>query len=295
MGGYPITPFVVGPVGQAGYQTIQAAVNAANSAGGGMVYIQTGTYNENLTLFDKIALLGDGEQNTFIVGTHIPPTSGTLNINKVTLQGTSAIIQSAAAGTTTIIVEDSTINVTNGHAFDLLNWTGAVGVFDIGNGGTNDGFINNTGGASFFAFSTGMGNGSGQSMILSGSVFITTADIECPIDFQTGATGTMATSIILSPITLSNNSAISFFECSITSGSVAAITMSSSGNSNFNIYGGAISEEVPVILSRDGTTFIQKNRDYPLAKDGTSNVHRVTRTGTDTDCEVFAQYCVRRV
>ena len=50
-GGFPITSFVVGPVGKAGYQTIQAGLNAANAAGGGAVYVMPNTYTENLTLF----------------------------------------------------------------------------------------------------------------------------------------------------------------------------------------------------------------------------------------------------
>jgi hypothetical protein len=56
--GYPITPYVVGPSGQAGYQTIQSAVNAASAAGGGIVYIQPGTYTENLNVPDKVHLIG---------------------------------------------------------------------------------------------------------------------------------------------------------------------------------------------------------------------------------------------
>jgi hypothetical protein len=233
-GGYPITPYVVGSSGEAGYTTIQSAVNAANSAGGGMVWIQSGTYTEDLTLYDGIALFGDGEQNTTIVGTHTPPTSGTLNINRVTFQDATAIFSSAAAGTTSIIVEDSTVNVTNGFTFDLDNWTGLIAVFNIGNGGTNDGFLNNSGGASFAAFSTGVGNGTGQTMVISGDCFVTTSDIECPIDFQTGSTGTFATSIFLAPITLSNDSALDFYNSSFVGGASAAITMSSSGNCSFN-------------------------------------------------------------
>lgn len=49
---------MVGPVGQAGYQTIQAAINAANAAGGGIVYIQPGTYTENINVPDKVHLIG---------------------------------------------------------------------------------------------------------------------------------------------------------------------------------------------------------------------------------------------
>src|SRR5688572_14115589 len=58
-GGFPITPYVVGPSGEAGYQTVQSAITAANAAGGGLVFIQNGTYTENLTLFSNVFLLGD--------------------------------------------------------------------------------------------------------------------------------------------------------------------------------------------------------------------------------------------
>src|SRR5574338_694107 len=150
---FPITPYVVGPTGQAGYQTIQSAIDAANAAGGGLVYVQKGTYTEDLTFYDGIQLMGDSEQGTTIIGTHTPPASGTLNIFRCTFQDNTAIFSSNAAGTTAIIVEDCTLSVTNGYSFDLPNWTGAgsVAVDDIGPFGTNDGFIRNTGGTGFFA------------------------------------------------------------------------------------------------------------------------------------------------
>lgn len=56
--GYPITPFVVGPATFAGYQTVQSAVNAAEAAGGGIVYIQPGTYIENVTMTQNVHLVG---------------------------------------------------------------------------------------------------------------------------------------------------------------------------------------------------------------------------------------------
>src|SRR5208282_5731505 len=46
-GGYPDTPYVVGPSGQAGYQTIQSAITALG-ANSGIIIIQPGTYTENL-------------------------------------------------------------------------------------------------------------------------------------------------------------------------------------------------------------------------------------------------------
>lgn len=57
-GGFPITPFVVGPSGEAGYQTIQSAMNAANAAGGGVLYVQPGTFTENLTWYTGVTMVG---------------------------------------------------------------------------------------------------------------------------------------------------------------------------------------------------------------------------------------------
>lgn len=69
--GYPITPFVVGPVGSAGYQTIQSAIDAANANGGGTVYVQPGFYAENLIMHNNIYLVGvtvNGGRNVNIQG-----------------------------------------------------------------------------------------------------------------------------------------------------------------------------------------------------------------------------------
>ena len=55
---FPITPYVVGPAGQADYQTIQDGIDAANAAGGGVVYVQPGSYTEDLTLYDGVDLYG---------------------------------------------------------------------------------------------------------------------------------------------------------------------------------------------------------------------------------------------
>ena len=38
-GGYPISPYVVGPVGKAGYQTIQSALNAIGPGGSGQIWL----------------------------------------------------------------------------------------------------------------------------------------------------------------------------------------------------------------------------------------------------------------
>jgi hypothetical protein len=231
--GFPITPYVVGnSTTSAGYQSIQSALDAANVAGGGMIFVQRGTYVENLTFYNNIQLFGDSEQGTFIVGTHTPPSSGTLNVFRCTLQGTNAIFSSNAAGTTSIIVEDCTLNVTNGYSFDLPNWTsaGSIAVDDIGPFGTNDGFIRNIGATGFFAFGAGIGDGTANPMILSGITEILGCSIGCPIQFQTGSVFTIDNSFTNAGITCSNNSTGAISNSRISSGAAAAITMSSSGS-----------------------------------------------------------------
>lgn len=89
LAGFPITPFVVGPMGQAGYQTIQSAVNAAQAAGGGIVYIQPGTYNENVNMgvgVDLVGLIGcDGNIGYTLPGGEVLPVqiNGNFTLNLI--------------------------------------------------------------------------------------------------------------------------------------------------------------------------------------------------------------------
>lgn len=234
---FPITPFVVGPSGQAGYQTIQSAVTAANAAGGGMVWIQPGTYTENLTLFSGIQLSSPSEQSVTIIGTHTPPASGSLNINRMTFRSATNIFSSLAAGTTTIIMEDTSVVVTNGYTFNLPNWTsaGLINANNIGPQGINDGFINNTGGCAVAIFNAGVGNGSANPMILSGVTFFGPAiTINCPVNLGTGANLLSTNSQYFGTFTFSGNSTINSYNDSFVSSNTPAIVYNSSGSSSLN-------------------------------------------------------------
>lgn len=221
-----VSEFVVAPGGV--YTTIQSALDAANAAGGGTVFIRDGTYIEDLTLYDSVHIIGMSESATIIDGTHTPPSTGVVNIFRCTFQDATAIFSSAAAGTATLLIEDCTFTVTNGFTFDLANWTGAIAVFDIGIGGTNDGTINNTAGATIFAIAASLGVGSGQTMITSGTVYMQEVDLDCPWDAQTGSDIECDYVTFTQSITLSNDSTGIFDFCRHTTGASAAITMSSS-------------------------------------------------------------------
>jgi len=216
-------------VGATSYQTIQSALDAANAAGGNAtVYVRHGTYTEDLTLYDTVFIEGQTESGTIISGSHTPPNSGIVNIRKITFEDASSIFDSAAAGSTTLLIEDCTFSVTNGYSFNLPNWTGSIAIFDIGNGGVNDGFLNNTAGCSFFAFATGFGNGSANIMNISGTFEITTADCICPINFQSTASGEILNCSFDFNITTSDDASVSIYNSSFNTGAVQSITHNSS-------------------------------------------------------------------
>jgi len=236
---YPITPYVVGPIGAAGYQTIQAGINAANLAGGGVVYIQPGTYTENLTLFDKVDLYGTPavSQNqgasTSIIGQHTPPSSGHIGFNSIYFQNTSHIFNSAAAGTTHIVFLNCESAVQNGYFLNLANWTGIFEFWDNNPSAAgapftvNDGGINNSAGATLFAFDCGIGSGTNV-MALSGVVFGTGINFSCPINFGTGSNITLDDCQFAGQVTFSGNATGNLNTCRFTGGTNPSITMSSS-------------------------------------------------------------------
>ncbi|NJL54150.1 hypothetical protein HC928_02540 [bacterium] len=225
-----VTPYVVAPGGR--YPTIQTALDAANTAGGGMVWVRPGIYPENLIFYDGIQISGPSEQDVLIIGTHTPPSSGTLNIDRLSFQSETDIFNSSEAGTTAIIMEDCAVFVTNGYTFNLINFTpqASVACFNIGNFGTNDGFFYNTGGCQFYVFAAGFGNGTSNSCNISGPFVISQATIVgCPVIFNTGTEGLGVGSQFTNGITLSGNSSCSFSGCDF-SGTGSAITMNSSMN-----------------------------------------------------------------
>ena len=251
---YPISPYVVGPIGLAGYQTIQSAINAANAAGGGTVYIQPGTYTENLTLYTNIGIHGanaaSDSDKVIIVGIHTPPSSGVIGANNINFQTATHVFSSNAAGSTTISINNSLFTVTNGFVYNLPNWTGTLKVNDCGADGTNDGFLNNRGGATVFTNNSQLGAGSGQTMVGNGNLRFDLCLFACPVTltgsyflnqlniaFFLGAVslgGSAFYSVspgcnFFAPVTIASSATATFSQCFFSSGARAAFTMSSSG------------------------------------------------------------------
>lgn len=232
-GSFSITPYVVGPAGIAGYQTIQAAATAAGAAGGGLVWIQGGSYTENLTIPANVSFTG-ADNGVTITGVHTPPTTSTaaLTFDNIVFVSATDVLNSAAAGTTIINFNNCFFVITNGFVFNLLNWTGELLVDNCGEASTNDGVVNNTGGSQIKFINAELGAGTGQTMTLTGNgnVRFDTCNINCPVSIA--GSGTLVTqngSVFRGSMTIAGSKTATIVESAFITGAAAAITWSTSG------------------------------------------------------------------
>lgn len=283
---YPISEYVVDWRGTTEYTTIQSALDAAEAAGyNAGVYVRPGTYTEDLILYDGmdvIGAVGIADTGTFkIVGTHTPPTSGAVCIRNAYLESTTDVFNSAAAGTSSIILVDCAIAVTNGYTFNLPNWTGSFGAFDIGEvASTNDGWINNTAGATVFMTDVTIGAGSTNTMNVSGTTTMFNVNAQCPINFQSTGTANIRGCWITNGITTSDTAGVDISNTTIASGSTTAITH----NSTTTMTTSDLTIDTSNATAIDGTGTIQLGSvtfldSYGVAGTVTQQLDAVEQTG----------------
>lgn len=226
-----ITPFIVSAAGYANganFTTVQAAINNANSVGGGAVYVQPGTYTENLTLYDGITIVGVDPLKSIITGVHTPPTSGIITFENITLTSATSIFSSAAAGSTNITLITCVCNVTNGYVFNLLNWTGTLFFYGCGATGTTDGGINNTGGSTVIINDSTVGVGTGAMTASGGTVTIQSSKLVCSATFGGAATVTSVGSYFSNTLTFGATATGTIYKGTFITGINPAVTQSSS-------------------------------------------------------------------
>lgn len=259
--GYPITPYVVGPSLKAGYQTIQSALDAATAAGGGVVYVQAGTYTESLILYGNVSIVGIPANSdaasagncTIIIGTHTPPATGSVSFSSIQFQSATDVFSSAVAGSAIIIVQNSSFLITTGYIFNLLNWTGILSLFNVSDRSTTNGVLTNSGGAICVIRSSSVGNGNGNAMTTSGFILLKESNLGCPWNAATGTSFECDYSIFADSVTLQNNSSGQFSNCGFPTGVSTPLTMSSSGL--VFVYESSInSSAVPVIAGAGAGT-----------------------------------------
>lgn len=155
---YPLSKFVVAQDGSGGYSTIQAALDAANAeriatSRGQTVFVQPGTYTEDLTFYEDIDLHGAiGQVDSeilVVVGTHTPPDSGQFSVYGIWFRGTTSCFSTASAGTGIFNFFNVIVEITGvGFTWDMPNYAGNINIFDFlqTDSGTN-GFLNNPSGS----------------------------------------------------------------------------------------------------------------------------------------------------
>jgi hypothetical protein len=230
----PLSKYIVAADGSADYTTIQAAINAAQVAGTpATVYVRPGTYTENLTLYSTINVAGSIDGNTTIIGVHTPPASGEFQFQDLTLTSATHIFSSAVAGTAVVFIEECFINVTNGYVFNLPNWTGQILANSCGTGSTNDGGVNNTGGALVYFTNANIGAGTGQTFTYSGSgasLTLEQVNIGCPMTLGSGVTANIRSgSNLFGTVTTTGTAIVALANSLMSTGATAAISHGSSG------------------------------------------------------------------
>ena len=214
-GGFPLTPYTVGAIGEAEYQSIQPAIDAANAAGGGVVFIQPGTYVGNLAIPTGIGLEGFDATAVLIVGQHTVPATGGIVFSNISFEAPVSIFIEPTAISTGFTFHNCNFTATNGYILDMGLATGPVW-FDRCQSlqtGNTDSIMNNTGGMQVLFEGCIMGVGSVVPMITSGLVRVEQSEIRCLWDAQTGTTIQAKGSTFQNTVALSGSALGEFEYC----------------------------------------------------------------------------------
>lgn len=226
---YQNTKYIVDASGGTPYTTIQAAINAANTAGiPATVFIRPGTYTENLTLYSGIDLEGSENSQVSITGKHTPPNAGSIYFNRIGFVSATHVLDSAAAGTTTIKFSRCLFAVTTGYTCNLANWTGAITFKYCTESSTTNGIVTNSAAAPVAIYNSVIGAGTANAMTLNGTLEIFNGKIWCPITLAGSSDVIMeGGSTFKGTITTSATVAVKIRNSTISTGATAAISHSS--------------------------------------------------------------------
>lgn len=180
---YHVSKFIVDAGGGTPYQTVQSAINAAYAAGGDQtVYIRSGYYLENLTLYRDITLCGCAANYCHIDGTHNTTnlTAGTIEIKNLYLSHASAILSGASAHGSAIFFRDCIFALTNGYVMNLPNWSGALNIISCTSYSVQDGILYNTATAALRILASSIGGGV-KVMNVGSALYVENSHLTCRI------------------------------------------------------------------------------------------------------------------
>ncbi len=228
--------YVVGFTGNSGYTTVQAALDAIGPGGSGQIFLQPGTYTENLTFPDGIdvgIITGSDEDAAAaeIVGAHIPPTTGNVVLWRVKMTSPSDLFNSAAAGSATLSLVHNNYSV-NGYLWNVPNWTGALVAGLIADrASASSGIVNNvTGTSPVFLFSNDLGVGSANPGFINGFCEIQQCGIGCPITYGGSSSIIFARNIFTATQTFTDSIGGGIHNSYFSTGSDAALEYETSGD-----------------------------------------------------------------
>lgn len=257
--GFPITPFVVGPVNKAGFQSIASAIAAASSAGGGTVYIQQGTYTENLTMVSGVNLVGvpgSLSGSVIIVGVHTPPASGSLVCQNIKFESANHVFSSGASGTTSITVQDCTFDI-NGAIFNLSSWTsGTMKVINCAEDGSTSNTIAVVGGTTNVVVKECFGLGTGATCTYAASGIFSLFNSKVTCSFVLSESN-IENNDIVGSISISANGSGRIVGNYITSGSTSCITFATS--TSYTVVDNFLDSSNAAIIAGSGSNVFNNN------------------------------------
>jgi hypothetical protein len=264
--GFPVTPFVVGPSGFAGYQTIQSALNAA-AANPAVIFLQPGSYTENLDFAlnnnGSIEIVSLNRYAATITGVHIPCANGAISFVNLNLISTTDIFFNSDSGNTRLTLDTCQASCTNGFIFNVALWSGPIQILRSTCIGTQNGVVNNASGlSSTFIQSSYVGAGTTRQMaIAEGSLLMEQCDVDCPI-----FTGILGSAIFfnctfMKTISIGTNLKISFLNSYWDCGANTAIDFQASG-STISLFDSSINTSASPAIAGSSGTMIASNVSF---------------------------------
>jgi hypothetical protein len=245
------TQFVVdanaAPGSDAEYTTITAAVAAAGAAGGGQVFVRTGTYTENVTLPTGVGLLSypsipnvfGAQVGTLIDGTLTVSASGENYVSGLALTNSSGGPVLDFPGTNTLLLFMSYCTIFGGSVA-AISCSNPNGNFLLDHllvlAPTSD-FINCTAGGPQFSNCQFPGLGGTAGLIFNGataSFDFGTSQIEGNFTLSNGSSGRLR-NVSARSLTLSNNSNVECQFCDLNpNGAASCIVLNDTSQCNFS-------------------------------------------------------------
>jgi hypothetical protein len=274
------------------YQTIQAAINDANAAGGNnVVYIRAGSYSEDITLYDGIHLIGSESDVVTINGQHSPPLSGTISFSNLRLSSNADVVFSSGAGTTSITFTQCNFNLTiGGAACQVAAWTGAFYFYNCTDSSSNNKIFNNTSTATLNIRNSNLGGGS-SAIIAFGNVTIFASQINVPLTLNGSGTSVFSSSYFTGGISALSTHSLSMNECRINTGAAPSLSQSSSNT----LYLNDVVIETSSNPAINGTGELQISGLSYVDSDVIGGTVTVAETGIQQTAEIWANNIQRMV